>query len=582
MRKKISSFRNIVLITPFLLLAGPTLFGSPRSSKGQLRPKSPCTSLSGWKIPASSFGLPTTGATISAAELKPAISPRDRPADALPEYCEVTGAILPVDPKAPNINFQVVIPTVWNGKSIQIGGNQTDGFIPLLAALARDNAGSPIGPVMPPDAPFPIAQGYTLYDSDSGHCCAARPGRRGPGRGGPIPSDEFLKVDEAYVNYAYAQIKKTHDAAMAILRQMYGVTAQINYFAGESQGGREALEAATRYPEDYNGVVASVPLTYITGMLFQRASRLVVQSKPEAWIPKSKLPTIAKEVRRQCDTLDGLEDGVINNYVGCNRLLDPIAHPDAFAKLRCANGADTGDDCLSDAQIATVNAFHAPFKFPFSLANGGDSYPGEETGAEDEKTANWLLAPKAPDDNSMYGASAYLRFLTRIPDFNIATTDLSQHKDGVVFMSNLMDVPTDLSKFLARGGKLIMHTPSDDYVTNAQGQMKFFEELEKQNDHKAMERQARYYVNPNADHSSVGFAYGDKDELPRQVDLLGYLENWVEQGAAPPDSLLQVLKDIDPPYTVRRSRPLCRYPTYPRYSGKGDPKDASSYSCAEP
>jgi len=571
----------IVAILP-VLLAGIVFAEPPRSAKADLRPKVQCSSLSGWKIPAASFGLSTSGATISAAEPKPAVASPDRPADALPEYCELTGVIAPVDPKAPNINFQVVIPTVWNGKSIQIGGNQTDGFIPLLAALARDNAGSPIGPVMPPDSAFPIAQGYALYGSDSGHCCSARPGRRGPGRGGPPASDDYLSVDEAYTNYAYAQIKKTHDAAMAILRQMYGVQSRVNYFSGESQGGRESLEAATRYPDDYDGVVASVPLTYITGMLFQRAYRLKTQSEPGAFIPRTKLPAIAKEVRRQCDALDGLEDGVINNYVGCNRALDPTVHPDAFAKIRCAGGADTGDDCLSDSQIATVNAFHMPFKFPFALAGGGDSYPGEEAGAEDEKTASWLLAPKAPDLNSMFAASAYLRALTRIPDFNIATTDLSQHKDGVLFMSNLMDVPTDLSKFLARGGKLIMHTPSNDYVTNAQGQMKFFEEVVKHNDHKAVERQTRYYVNPNADHSSVGFAYGNADELPRQVDLLAYMENWVEKGVAPPDSLLQVLKDIDPPYTLRRSRPLCRYPTYPRYDGKGDAKYASSYSCTTP
>src|ERR1700675_2596008 len=97
--------------------------------------------------------------------------------------------------------------------------------------------------------------------------------------------------------------------------------------------------AATRYPDDYEGVVASVPLTSITGMLFQRANRLNAQAKPGGWIPRTKLPAIAGEVRRQCDALDGLEDGVVNNYVGCNRALDPAVHPDAFAKLRCAGGA---------------------------------------------------------------------------------------------------------------------------------------------------------------------------------------------------------------------------------------------------
>lgn len=599
----IRKYMNAAIIATVVLItlgayAKPN--AAPKAHKGELKPKAACSSLSGLKIPASSIGLPTSGATISRAELKPATVPNDRPLDAVPEYCEANGVISPVDSKAPDINFQVVIPTVWNGMSIQIGGNQGDGFIPLLAALARDNAGSPLGPVMPPDAPFPIAKGYALYGSDSGHCCANRPGRRGPGRGpigansaqvGNLPANfgpatpDWMSNDEAYTNYAYAQIKKTHDAAMAVILQMYGVRPRINYFGGESQGGRESLTAATRFPEDYDGVVASVPLVNIMGLRFMRANRLIHEAMPGGWIPPAKIPAIAKEVLRQCDSLDGLEDGVINDYVGCNRLFDPSTHPKAFDQIRCAGGGDTGNDCLSDAQIATANAFHGPFDFTFPLRTTGEElFPGAAAGGEEgkEQFNRWIISTKQPDAASLTAASQEFRTLLHDPNFNIAAMNLAADKGAILQESDLLGVKADLSKFFAKGGKVIMHSSASDTVQNPRAEMQFFEVLVKRNGKQAVDRYMRYYVTPNADHSSVGFAYGNKDELPRQSDLLSYLENWVENGAAPPEPIVETLKDVDPPYTLLRSRPLCRYPNYPRYQGKGDPKVASSYGCSAP
>lgn len=602
----ISIKKSGIVILAVIVLAAAGIWArptdAPKASGDNIKPKVSCASLVGFKIPASSIGLPTGGATILSATVRPAMTPAGRPADAVPEYCDVTGAIAPVDPKAPNINFQLALPTVWNGKSWHIGGNQNDGFIPLLAALARDNAGSPLGPVLPPDAPFPIAQGYALYGGDSGHCCAPRPGRRGPGlKGGPpanndqvgnIPANfgaatpDWAMNDEANMNYAGAHVKKTHDAAMAVIVQLYGVRPRFNYFGGESHGGYESLTAATRYPEDYDGVVASVPAVQITALRFGAARRLTAEAAPGGWIPPSKIPAIANEVRRQCDALDGLEDGVINNYVACIRVFDPEKHPDAFAKIRCAGGKDTGDDCLSDPQIATVNAFHASTKFPFALDVNGENYaagnpPGGEDGKE-QYSGHWLVAAKQPDAASVEAASGQLRQLLHDPKLNITDIDFAAHKDAILAASNLYDVRADFSKFFAKGGKVIIHSSSSDTVQNARLEMEFFEAVVKKNGRKDVDRSLRYYVTPQGDHSSAGFAYGTGEVLPRQSDLLGYLENWVERGMAPPEPIVETYKDIDPPYTLRRSRPLCRYPDYPRYNGKGDPKVAASYTCSAP
>ena len=62
-------------------------------------------------------------------------------------------------PAAPDINFAVAIPTVWDQKAWGIAGNGGDGFIPLLVTLARGLPGSPVGATFPPNSPFPITQG---------------------------------------------------------------------------------------------------------------------------------------------------------------------------------------------------------------------------------------------------------------------------------------------------------------------------------------------------------------------------------------------------------------------------------------
>ena len=453
------------------------------------------------------------------------------------------------------------MPTTWNGKSWQIGGNQQDGFIPLLAALARDNSGSPIGPVMPPDEPFPIAQGYALYGSDSGHCCAQRPGRRGPGGIAITPANHgrFVNVphnfgtpspnweanDEASVNFGYAQIKKTHAAAMAIIVKMYGARPRINYFSGESQGGREALMAATRFPEDYDGVTASVPSIYQVPNQFRAALRLRAQVAPGGWIPPAKVPTIANEVRRQCDALDGIEDGVVSNYIGCNRLFDPTTHPDAFAKIRCANGADTGNDCLSDPQIATANAFHADFKFPFALSTGETILTGAPTGGEDDKVrlSPWIGAAKQPGCRLCS---------SRKSEFSHSAQRSRLRHHGAGFLGNSYGAqgchraPLEPSRRSTGPHEILRQGRQADHALlgirsggKPAGANAVFRNHRPTDRPQGSRENMRYYVSPNADHSTAGYTYGNREELPRQSYLLVYIQDWVEKGMAPPDRWLR-------------------------------------------
>ena len=123
-------------------------------------------------------------------------------------------------------------------------------------------------------------------------------------------------------NLGYMQMKKTHDAAMVIMERAYGERPRFNYYTGSSQGGREALTVAQRYPNDYDGVVANVPIVNFSSLMLA-PEWISIQEKPSAsWIPRAKINAIRGEFMRQCDTLDGLVDGRINNYMACRAIFD--------------------------------------------------------------------------------------------------------------------------------------------------------------------------------------------------------------------------------------------------------------------
>ena len=178
-------------------------------------------------------------------------------------------------------------------------------------------------------------------------------GRGGGGGGG---GDDWALNEEAIRNLGYMQMKKTHDAAMVIMERVYGERPRFNYYIGASQGGREALTVAQRYPADYDGIVADVPIVNFSTLML--APELIrIQEKPLSnWVTRAKVNAIRAEFMRQADKLDGLEDGVINNYMAARALFDmsqgdPKRNP--WAALRAPDGvdpnpADTSANARSD------------------------------------------------------------------------------------------------------------------------------------------------------------------------------------------------------------------------------------------
>lgn len=542
-----------------------------------VRSRTACSALVG-KIPAASIGLPTSGATVTAADLIPAAQQtisEDHAVLATPEYCKVVGSIAPVDPTAPVISFQMNMPTSWNRKLAQMGGSGNNGVIPVALTTGMRWAPESI----PPNAPYALSRGFVTYGSDSGHQ-ASTGGARGRGATpdpGPPPPDWSMN-DEALANFSFAQMKKTHDVAVALVATFYGAPIRHSYYFGSSQGGREALIVAQRFPQDYDGVFTQVPAAaYVQLSIGDPLNRARTQTG-DGWISPAKVALIGKEVLRQCDALDGIEDGLVSNYLACYAKFDPATTTNPFAAIRCPGGSDTGDTCLSDAQAKAATAVHASYTYPFPLANGWTTFPGWSVGSE--SASNWKTFP-APVTPATANFGLLRSRIVKDPAANLLDIDLARYAAPLQALSAEMDATNpDLSAFRKRGGKLIMKVNTTDYTCNPRWIMSYYDQVVKTMGADATNGFLRFYTAVGLFHNrNLGKNPVTGAAVPMFVDFISMLDDWVEHGKAPADT--QTLSDMDltPPFAVHATFPMCRYPTYPRYNGSGDAKSAASYTC---
>ena len=251
--------------------ASPAPAASSVSASGKSITAAECTAERlGATIPPSAIGEPVRSVALSAPSWVEATN-------GVPSHCRVNGSMAPIDTAstARPINFSLVLPASWSRRAAQLGGGGMNGIVPNLTGGGPGAQG-----------PSLLDRGFATYGSDSGHQ-AAFGQRGGAGRGAPPGvnvSDDWALNDEAIRNLGYAQMKKTHDAAMVIIERAYGERPRFNYYIGTSQGGREALTVAQRNPADYDGIAANVPIVgFSTLMLAPELIR--IHEKPLAnWV----------------------------------------------------------------------------------------------------------------------------------------------------------------------------------------------------------------------------------------------------------------------------------------------------------
>ena len=371
-------------------------------------------------------------------------------------------------------------------------------------------------------------------------------------------------------------------SASALVRAFYDRAPSKMYFYGGSEGGREALMMAQRYPQDFDGIVSVVPVAYYTGGNLVRA-KLAPMQVDGGWINPAKVKMIHKAVVAACDSLDGLADGVIGAYEKCNSVFD-------IGKLRCANGADTGDTCLSDKQIAADRFVHRPYQHA-TLKNGVTQFPGYNYAGVDqpggmEENITGKSPPRFPitsEDEQSGGwvnADGFVRYMfVRDAKFNSLKFTEQAYAKRIAEISEMFDTTDpDLSPFLNRGGKLILKGNGADYQRSLLQEVSYYKSVVAKMGQGRADSFIRFYVTPGVNHGGEGLL-ANGQPVPSDVDLLGALDSWADQGQTP-GTLTQVTQEKDAPFKVVATRPMCLYPLHPRYDGKGDPTAAASFTCA--
>jgi feruloyl esterase len=528
----------------------------------------------GTNIAASAIGEPVGGVTLS--------PPRwvEATANSV-AYATVDGSIAPKDPKGKPINFRVLLPASWSRRAIQMGGGGMNGMVPMLRG----------------ERPGSLTATFATYGSDSGHQMSGGFGFPGTGGGG---GDDWALNEEAIRNLGYMQMKKTHDAAMVIMERVYGERPRFNYYIGSSQGGREALTVAQRYPADYDGVVANVPiLNFSTLMLAPELIR--IQEKPLSnWVTRAKVNAIRAEFMRQADKLDGLADGVINNYMAARALFDlsegdPKRNP--WAALCAPDGVDpnpadtSANECLTDGQIETLKFIYSRYPFATPLANGVRTFgmwvPNTDPSGSGLIADQRFRGQEGAGDNApmhshlgVLGVTGFLfQNLSANPLDYVEGGPLNQRREEISKWLDSTD--PDLSAFYKRGGKMIVTIGTDDTLASPGSQLDYFQSVLDKMGRDTVDAFARFFVIPQVGHGLSGRSSATTGDgksvsafpIPNQFDRTALITAWVERNEAPGKTLVVTAGG--------RSLPLCLYPNYPRYKG-GPLESASSYESTAP
>jgi len=464
----------------------------------------------------------------------------------LPAFCRVVAEAKPTADS--DIKLEVWLPVSgWNGKLQGIGNG---GFAGLIDYVQLSTS---------------MSKGYAVTATDTGHT------------GSPIDAGWAMGHPEKVVDFGHRGIHEMTSVAKEAVHAFYGKNPQRSYFAGCSDGGREALMEAQRYPADYDGILAGAPANNWTPLLTTAAyDTQALTVDPASFIPPAKIPTIAAAVNAACDELDGVRDGILNDPRQCH--FDP-------ATIQCK--AEDSDKCLTAAQVTALKKLYEGTLD----SKGRVVYPGYLPGAEEGEGGwgLWITGP-APAKSLMafFGNGFFSSFVYEKSDWDYKSfhveADLKAANEKTAQALNATD--PDLKSFKARGGKLILYHGWNDPAITALNTINYYDSLINKMGNKDVDSFVRLYMAPGMQHcgggpgpDSFGAVGNLKFDDPQQ-SLDASLEQWVEKGTAP----LRIIASkyaSDDNVQPKMTRPLCTYPQAAKYKGSGDSNDAANFVCQE-
>ncbi len=494
-----------------------------------------------------------------------------------PAHCDVSGIMHEREGRFGQsyaIRFRMRLPENWNQRMLFQGGGGSNGVV-----------GDALGNVS--TGPSALAQGYAVIAQDSGHDNATN---SDPARNGALA---FGFDPEARADYGNTSLKASADAAKALIRAVYGRGPKFSYFVGCSKGGQEGMAFAQRYPDVFDGIIASAP-----GFALPRAALA------EAWDSQAfasvagargsvKLADLARTFSAEdfnlvravildaCDEDDGVKDGMVADIMGCT-------DKKVLVRLDTKICADAKSDaCLTAAQVTALRRVMSGAKTSGGQALYSGWFWPASIHAPDWRM--WKIGSadgRVPPLNVFLGAPALASAFTTPPvalgdpqsmldyqlgfDFDRDASKIYATGDGFT-RSAWQDVgmrSSNLKAFKARGGRLIVPHGESDPVFSLKDTLAWFDTVNSENGGRAADF-VRVFPVPGMCHCGGGAATD-------RYDMFTALVNWVEHGKAP-NAVIATAGPATP--WPNRSRPLCAYPQVARYVG-GDIESAESFKCA--
>jgi hypothetical protein len=469
---------------------------------------------------------------------------------AAPAFCRVA---VESSPSADSdIKIEVWLPlSGWNGK---FQGQGNGGFA---------------GSIGYPGMAISVMNGYATAGTDTGHSADE------------VDARWALDHPEKIADFGYRAIHEMTETAKAAIQAFYGTAPHYSYFAACSNGGREALMEAQKYPDDYNGILAGAPANFWTHLLTNALWNIqALTLNPASYIPSSKLPAIAKAVNHACDAQDGVVDGILNDPRKCH--FDP-------AVMLC-KGPDS-DACLTAPQITALKKLYGGAKD----SQGHSLFPGYLPGAETGENgwAPWITG-RTPEESLLFqfgtGFFADMVYSSAAWNYKDAKIDDAVEAADQKFADVLNATNPNLWAFRNHGGKLIVYHGWDDPAIPALNTVNYYESIVKAMGEENVVSFSRLYMLPGIQHCVGGpgpapfgsFTPSSVRNNDAQHNFLLALEAWVEKGQLPFQIIATKFTDDNATKGVQMTRPLCPYPTAAQYKGHGDTNDAANFFCAAP
>jgi feruloyl esterase len=484
------------------------------------------------------LSLPNTA--IAAAQLEPAGSfqpPSGQPIPDLPAFCRVAGTIRPSADS--DIQFEVWMPAEgWTKKFQGVGNGGFAGAI-SYGGLAET-----------------VRKGYAGASTDTGH--------KGSGRDAPWA----LNHPEKIIDFGHRAIHELTVKAKAIVTAYYGEAPARSYFNSCSNGGRQALMEAQRYPGDYDGIIAGAPANDWVHLMANGANLTkTLLADPAAYIPAGKLPAIEAAALAACDLSDGVKDGVVENPGGCR----------FDTRVLLCQGSET-DACLTAPQLKSLDLIYGGLRDK----TGKTLLPGYPHSGEADRGGfgPWITGAE-PGKSALYAFSTnFFKYMVHSdPSWDIKSFDTERDLKAAIKLAPILSATDpDLTEFHKRGGKLILYHGWCDAAIPAGSTINYYESVVKKMGAPRAAEFVRLFLMPGVQHCAGGagpsdFGQGGPAQSVPHLNVSAALERWVEQGVAPEEIIARRQNPL-------RTRPICAYPRTARYTGAGPTDDAASFVCA--